>query len=1151
MKKRKPSDLKTSPEFIAFRNRVRGANRPPNAISEGRESLPTELFREAIAWLNSTPYRGVPSETIHFPKTYAHLRAAPDLAPVSLGREFLWAAETLAYHADALRRFRQLANVYSRHLCASQYEDATVTLDTIETTLGKSLWAMEARIALLELFKGTAAQKDFVSRITSESRQFTEVPYLAHYMSVRNEASMGVTSFLSTYLKHHAVQGLGKNHDAYLKFRLLPLQPTLLEHLPRILAIENGSSVIDLYETTVRIAQLLFQRWPDHFKSAVLPSLKALDNSVGDVRTDALRWDGGSAHPYLSSVTPIDSLAFDLFLQGDYQQAEFQCRKAITKHPDTFELLELQSRIRINSISSEPQQYGPFADGVIDSMASILSKDNRASESYFALMKISQNHWSLDWARQLQSFCEQEYGGAAPAYECAHTTAPPLMRPSTLYSPNTLSFGQIEFRETYLNRCIEATSGKLTIPYIRTLYEAAGPDLASDVAEGLSLPHLLLLQAERHRLKRSKDEALGSLELLRDAGGQYFKHKAIRARARVLLELGDLAECVEYITSIYVNNPLLESLLPITSTVNSIDDIVREQLVGDISLSVLYHIYLIHYGGNLGGLPQFVAEDFLTACCVRRPSELGSLANKFDRAKLIYYLRYICVPAMIDTQFKNTTELNEERIAICQLLTELDPEHKAEYQSEITETARRQLITRRMKEIDQSKIYVDIERIKRIAASSLRDSFLRYMTLPTTSAAAAVIERVVEAVRKNVESKDVLMLHVPSDEKSAALETLLTDIRDLFVSNSEHGLDGYLSVRIRHGTLEGQLRSALEHANLLTAREKDTNDYKPNSYWASQLLTTEADIAIDIGKRLGRFSHDFDGIIGKMKGEWIQIKTDSRGQGLFDFTLGETHVAYVSASVQPDMTFDQFIDLVLAMLWTRLDHCLTVVRQKISTSAREMFESLLGNLQWDLERVARGHVDIRELDDSIKSARIDLTNTLNRIAQWFQLPKQTSATPFPVEDAISIALESVKRFHRGYELNPSLSIHEEVSFPGLVLPAIVDIFIMLFENIVQHSDLPAPYVGVAVERREEWTVFRMTNEIGPGVYSDAAVSHLEDLRAALERGDYLKSVAAEGGTGFHKVWKIIWHDLGERARLQFGFVSHAEFVVEFAISLQI
>jgi len=64
---------------------------------------------------------------------------------------------------------------------------------------------------------------------------------------------------------------------------------------------------------------------------------------------------------------------------------------------------------------------------------------------------------------------------------------------------------------------------------------------------------------------------------------------------------------------------------------------------------------------------------------------LRSLVAQFDFEKLTYFLRFVCVPQVMDvsTAFSSSRELDEERTSVCQLLAEIDSANLDEYQTEI------------------------------------------------------------------------------------------------------------------------------------------------------------------------------------------------------------------------------------------------------------------------------------------------------------------------------------------------------------------------------------------------------------------------------------------------------------------------------------
>lgn len=67
------------------------------------------------------------------------------------------------------------------------------------------------------------------------------------------------------------------------------------------------------------------------------------------------------------------------------------------------------------------------------------------------------------------------------------------------------------------------------------------------------------------------------------------------------------------------------------------------------------------------------------------------------------------------SEFYSSNELYEERIKICQILIELDSRNHDIYSNQIKEYTAKLFINKKMSEIEQSKIYVDIEGIKKIS----------------------------------------------------------------------------------------------------------------------------------------------------------------------------------------------------------------------------------------------------------------------------------------------------------------------------------------------------------------------------------------------------------------------------------------------------
>jgi hypothetical protein len=173
-------------------------------------------------------------------------------------------------------------------------------------------------------------------------------------------------------------------------------------------------------------------------------------------------------------------------------------------------------------------------------------------------------------------------------------------------------------------------------------------------------------------------------------------------------------------------------------------------------------------------------------------------------------------------------------------------------------------------------------------------------------------------------------------------------------------------------------------------------------------------------------------------------------------------------------------------------------------------------------------------------------NTIDRVAEWFQFTTSTSNEPFLLEDAVNIASESIRSFQKDFSVAMTPMSDSPTLVAGRLLPSLVDIFLILFDNIVKHSGLPDTFTGeVRIRYGEEGTEVSVVNSIDPGVAVRPLEGKLDAIKRLMREGAHLGAVAREGGTGFLKVYKILAHDLAIEPRLDMGLREDGKFFARF------
>lgn len=99
---------------------------------------------------------------------------------------------------------------------------------------------------------------------------------------------------------------------------------------------------------------------------------------------------------------------------------------------------------------------------------------------------------------------------------------------------------------------------------------------------------------------------------------------------------------------------------------------------------------------------------------------------------MVTFLDRVCIQHLIKRDIILNPEGNrveEIRIEILQNLIVLDSENKKKYYAEITAITKQRSIKDRIKQINQSRVFVDTENIKKENELALREDFNRYLSV--------------------------------------------------------------------------------------------------------------------------------------------------------------------------------------------------------------------------------------------------------------------------------------------------------------------------------------------------------------------------------------------------------------------------------------
>jgi hypothetical protein len=256
------------------------------------------------------------------------------------------------------------------------------------------------------------------------------------------------------------------------------------------------------------------------------------------------------------------------------------------------------------------------------------------------------------------------------------------------------------------------------------------------------------------------------------------------------------------------------------------------ELSMDLPLSIVYDLYLRFLGDDRPFIRSDAYEDFLLAQGYQKPSELSIHLKGVRIDYLVYYLRFVCVPEVMLSSgaFTSSRELENERLAVLELLRNIDPINTPDYETEVRDITRKQIIYEGLRHVEQSKLSMDVQPLRRWAEKNLKESFTRYQALK-----AAGIKPIGLVGQAAAGGSSTNVPDTPIDEPGELLHEMLSAFLSESYTNSFHGLDSYLSMRARHGSFAGQIRAPLEEEKIITSRDGLSDEYKPNLFWRNRL----------------------------------------------------------------------------------------------------------------------------------------------------------------------------------------------------------------------------------------------------------------------------------------------------------------------------
>jgi len=1059
--------------------------------------------------------------------------------------EFFWAKCIIQENIEKINIFLKLKEEYSLRFLYGEIEEAEKILDSIEAEFGQSLWLIKNKLSFYQETMGLEKNKSYTSSLKKHLKNGSLAKYIIHWLSIRNESNVSIYRFNNQI--EIALSRLTKDSfKEFIIYHLFERENLSPDELIQVLRLSYSFSIIDYYECFVSLLKSICVNSSENSNGSKVKNFLETNVELYDLRLEniALLYDINNES--IKDLHNVD--IYDKIIAGKINKEivnNLKSKKNVNLNI-IFYCYELLVMCR-DEIDFNPDN---MLGRILYSLNQIINRGiNGCQKEYIYLQKIIINNSSLNWASPIKLILNKE--NMSPKnhindlstdvlnIECIHPLALEFISDSL-------------FLNKYSEKCLEINKNKTSVLYSIALKEARDVICSG---ENISIYYQQYFNSLVSYLNSRFDDAIQYAKELKKHNKPFFNRKANSLISYSYLKKEDYKSLCEFSVDVYLKDKNQFPFLPLEELAKALipNSMAWKACEKSIELSIILDICLKHIGKDLNLnktltlYKRYAYEDYLRAINKEKPSEIKFTQE--NKEKLKYYLRFLCQENIMDLSggFEGgSNEVMEERLKICRLLLDNDSENEEIYKNEISEIVRRQVISSRRKEVDQSRVYVDIKGIKEWAEDELIESYSRYLSYIKVGIGKVSL--------KNDLSQSTSIIYTPDDEANDLFLSMMEEIRAMYLS-SDMGLDRFISTRIRHGELERTIRIPIQKHHLITKKEQKLGPYLQNEYWILKLQNDKVNIN-RIDSCFKKFSEDFDNLISEIAKEWLQIESAEKPKGLFDFKFQISDVERLRNLIGVNTTIKQFIDFVISILENKLVIVLLNIQEQLNTKGKERAKALLMKLNNEIEDL--NEASNMEFSRAINQARIDLGLQFEKIISWFNPSNESSSAPYTIEDAVYVAEAIIKEG----ESNFSIELHQndEDNYPiHGQLPSLVDIFINIFDNVVKRSGLENPTIKIQIEKEKideayYKIIMNFTNELGYDIDKLSVSETLSKIKEKMDKNNYIKDVAKEKNSGLIKIFKTIndfsIYDSNMKAEMNF-FIKDNAFELNISLPFQL
>jgi hypothetical protein len=497
----------------------------------------------------------------------------------------------------------------------------------------------------------------------------------------------------------------------------------------------------------------------------------------------------------------------------------------------------------------------------------------------------------------------------------------------------------------------------------------------------------------------------------------------------------------------------------------------------------------------------------------------------------------------------NLSGVKTERLHIINHLIEQFPLRKKDYQEELNLISNELIIYEGTQKLEESKIYANDQAIINYELNEIEGLFNRYKTIYKLSLKDKKILVITEnsyALYK-YDGKEKYNETEVKYSDSALLEVfheLFDSILDKYLF-SKFGIVAYLSTRIRHGVLEGEIRPVIDKQNLILSRVGNTDNYEESKFWNQPHFRLSQPQKVRLHEILSRFSLKIDSMIEKINKQKIQIKKDGRNnEGLFNYEFDKDELYLYANELSDETDVKVFSQRVIDLIWERTDANLAMIRDYFDEELKNTFSEEFNNLDKELKSEF-SNSQLPQIFTNLIDCTTIIENKIGKISSWFRR-SGSSINDFDIQRVFNIVWSNTEKCYPKVfaECNIKLAVNPKIKSNYYI--HFTDLFRIFLDNMFKYGEYREGKKQFEFETSngKSGIIFSFTNYRKAGEF---------DIPFRVKNDQLIIDTAKlvdEHKSGISKAIKIVKYDFGnEHNLIRLDTNNQEKFVIEIVINV--